>query len=514
MTETYKKVVQWGADAYGWVVIEVPNIINNIITFFKELPGKIWEWMVNTYDKLVQWGVDAKEWVTNKVSEIATAFVEFFTVTIPEKFTAFINWIKELPTRLYEFGKDIIQGMLNGILSIASNLGSWVKDNIFSPFMDGFNNAFQRNSPSKVMEDGGLDIMGGLDIGLINGQSGVLATVASSATNIIGKFKDMTGGVLKNAVAFGKDLVKDGKSTLDTLANNTKSLLPTTAKQFASSFSDIGKSSGAFSKDLTKTTNESMESMRRSVQSASTPLINLFKTLYTNIKNEATLASTAVINSTNTMMNTMRTTILNATAPIASAFKAMCAEITTAMNNMSSSVTSAASAMVSGMASAVSNSSSAFTNAIKSMMNTAIGHVETAMNRMISGVNSGVKQMATALNSVPGTTITTSSGNSISIPRLNVGHPYIPYDNYLAYLHEGERVLTREENRDYSHMDNSKTHALLDRLIGAVEDMTGRPIEVGANVYLDGRRLDSELDRVRIEKGTNIFPGGLAFGLE
>lgn len=38
----------------------------------------------------------------------------------------------------------------------------------------------------------------------------------------------------------------------------------------------------------------------------------------------------------------------------------------------------------------------------------------------------------------------------IQIPEHKMGLDYVPYDNYLAYLHQGERVLTAEENRAYS----------------------------------------------------------------
>ena len=35
------------------------------------------------------------------------------------------------------------------------------------------------------------------------------------------------------------------------------------------------------------------------------------------------------------------------------------------------------------------------------------------------------------------------------------GLSYVPFDNYLANLHEGERVLTRSENEDYSRVKES-----------------------------------------------------------
>lgn len=37
------------------------------------------------------------------------------------------------------------------------------------------------------------------------------------------------------------------------------------------------------------------------------------------------------------------------------------------------------------------------------------------------------------------------------IPYLRKGIANVPYDDYLAYLHQGERVLTKEENKAYQN---------------------------------------------------------------
>ena len=45
------------------------------------------------------------------------------------------------------------------------------------------------------------------------------------------------------------------------------------------------------------------------------------------------------------------------------------------------------------------------------------------------------------------------------IPRLKVGMDYVPYDEFPAILHKGERVLTADENRRYSGKEDSKPQA-------------------------------------------------------
>ena len=424
---------------------------------------------------------------------------------------------------------------------------------LFDTGWNAFKAAADINSPSGVMETEGGNLIDGLVLGIENNVANTIAAAESVLKDILGVFEKA-----------GKEFSEIGKSIATWIADGISgnvSAITTAVKKVSSEFDklfkEITKGTSDFSKNINKEITSMLEGVRKAVNSASQPLLNLFKTLYTNIKNESTQTSTAVANTTNTMMNTMRTNVQNATTPIlnlfktlyteikneatlastaistttttmmntmrtniansqtliVNAFKQICTEITTAMTNLSTGITTATSTMVSSMATAINNNASTFTNAVKNMMNTAIGHVETAMNRMITGVNSAVGQMAKALNSLPDTNVTTSTGSSVSIPRLRIGIPRVPHDNFPAYLDRDERVLTAEENKDYSQVSNGETNALLKALIGAVEELTGRPIEVEANINIDGRRLDAELDRVRIEKGATPFPGGLAVGL-
>ena len=65
-----------------------------------------------------------------------------------------------------EYGVSVAEGILLGILEALYNLGAWVVENVFNPFIDAFKAAFGINSPSKVMEEQGGFIIAGLLEGL------------------------------------------------------------------------------------------------------------------------------------------------------------------------------------------------------------------------------------------------------------------------------------------------------------------------------------------------------------
>ncbi len=88
-------------------------------------------------------------------------------------------------------GADIILGILVGIGDAIIGIGRWIKDNIFTPFINGFKKAFDINSPSKVMEDQGTLIIQGL----INGVTNKITDVVKSFKKLLAKVKGVFSGI-------------------------------------------------------------------------------------------------------------------------------------------------------------------------------------------------------------------------------------------------------------------------------------------------------------------------------
>lgn len=91
---------------------------------------------------------------------------------------------------------------------------------------------------------------------------------------------------------------------------------------------------------------------------------------------------------------------------------------------------------------------------IKSPLNAVIGLINSAITG-INGISVNIP------NWVPGFGGKTFGMNIPKIPYLKVGIANVPYDNYLAYLHQGERVLTKEQNRQYNKDKNEEKEKVI-----------------------------------------------------
>ena len=69
------------------------------------------------------------------------------------------------------------------------------------------------------------------------------------------------------------------------------------------------------------------------------------------------------------------------------------------------------------------------------------------------------------------------------------GLDYVPFDGYLASLHEGEGILTAEENRIWQRFKNGGTGIDYDVMGGVMRDN----IKPGGDVYLDGKVVGNVL---------------------
>ena len=87
------------------------------------------------------------------------SLAEFLWGLIELAWNSVVTWWHDVA---YEGGEFTITGLLNGIVEALKNIGLWIKEHIFQPFIDGFKSAFGINSPSTVMRQMGIYLIEGL----------------------------------------------------------------------------------------------------------------------------------------------------------------------------------------------------------------------------------------------------------------------------------------------------------------------------------------------------------------
>lgn len=123
-------------------------------------------------------------------------------------------------TYIEDAGGDIVAGLWDGITNATKNCGQWIKDNLFSPFIEGFKDAFGIHSPSKEMKTMGGYIVDGLISGITGKFSDCMETVKEWCGDVkewfygSGELKDKFTQYGSNIVSGFRDKVKGTYGTV------------------------------------------------------------------------------------------------------------------------------------------------------------------------------------------------------------------------------------------------------------------------------------------------------------
>lgn len=136
----------------------IKGLLDLIIGFLEETD---WQLIGNSVADFIG-GID---WtgITNRLFEglgaALGALTAFLWGLIEDAWNSVVEWWREVA---FEDGKFTMKGLLEGILEGLKDIGTWIVENIFNPFINGFKEAFGIHSPSTVMAEMGKFIIQGL----------------------------------------------------------------------------------------------------------------------------------------------------------------------------------------------------------------------------------------------------------------------------------------------------------------------------------------------------------------
>lgn len=150
ISNVWLAIQTWFTNMINGAVQMGSGFVNSIVQFFSQLPGNVSRIITSVLSAVKTWGQNMITTAKNAITNVVKTVVQTFG---------------ELPGKMLEIGKNIVEGLWNGI----NGATSWIKDKITSfasGVLDSIKNALGISSPSKVFRDEvGVFLAQGIGVG-------------------------------------------------------------------------------------------------------------------------------------------------------------------------------------------------------------------------------------------------------------------------------------------------------------------------------------------------------------
>lgn len=206
-------LVQWGVNVWNFFTQTVPQWIASVGQWFSELPGRINEWLVNALRRALTWGINMKLQMRQAAIDAINAVIEWFK-ELPGRVMAWleqtianvVSWgsnlynsakeaalnlvngvietITSLPEKVQEIGRNIVEGIWNGI----NGAVDWIKEKVTgfaNGLLDGVKDALGIHSPSTLFRDViGVNIVRGIGEGFESELPSLKSAIAAGVSGL------------------------------------------------------------------------------------------------------------------------------------------------------------------------------------------------------------------------------------------------------------------------------------------------------------------------------------------
>ncbi len=491
----------WFVGVGEWWNEKWQGFITNFQTAWESLPGFV-QHPIQALDQasagLKQWFVGVGEWWNQKWAG--------FKENWDKAWNSLVDTIKNLPAKFLDYGKNIVQGLIDGINNGIENAKKTVSG-LAKAIIDKFTNETEIHSPSKLFE-----LFGGyIDQGLANGITGSLGYVNDAMNKLVDATKLKGEEMANYGIDCGTSYVNGIISGLDSkwaeLDNNLKTNFFGTVQTFTQAaqsgdWKTVGTTIaagiwGAMGDEQRKraksVASDLVSRLSKELKSQASSLLNTAATIGKNLVNNLTQNFGKVSAETQTMLSGITQAFGNVKSPLATAAKAISAAL-------SGGLLSSFPTIFAGFASLVSTIGTAVAG-----MLSAVG---AALSATIFGIPAGIVALAAAATlGVAIAGIVSKLGGSRSTGSYSDTSQYVGSSSYNSSTSSSSYSGTysaaggnSEEMRDAVY--NGCYNAFLDiwqRYGEAISD--GRDVKV----YLDGKQLTASVEKTQKERGMSIM---------
>lgn len=241
------KNTNWGALG-DTISTGIKGALNGITTFFKDFD---WSFIVQgliDFCKNIDWnGI-----VDSMFEMLGSAFASFVNLgmILGEKINEAIDEAGNFFTeKIKECGGNVVEGIFKGIIEALGNLGQWIIDHIFTPFIEGFKNVFGIHSPSTVMAELGTYIIQGLLDGissLVDSIKQIWENIKQTAISIFNSVKDNISNIFNNIKNIASNIWNNITSNIRNAVSNIKNGIVQNFQNAYNSIQNIFSNIGSF----------------------------------------------------------------------------------------------------------------------------------------------------------------------------------------------------------------------------------------------------------------------------
>lgn len=189
----------------GWVIAAVVGLVAIIIANWDNIK----KFTVKAWDAIVAWVKQAAQWMID-------VFLNWTLLGIIIKnWDNIVAFIGGLPAKFMAMGKNIIDGLINGVKAAAGGIGDFFGD-IANNAIEGFKSMMGIHSPSKVFQEFGRNIIQGLNKGLTGDVASINSSMKKVTEWVAAAFKD--GKITASAKTAANAIIKSYTVALNALA--------------------------------------------------------------------------------------------------------------------------------------------------------------------------------------------------------------------------------------------------------------------------------------------------------
>lgn len=492
---------QWFVGVGEWWNEKWEGFKTNFQTAWESLPGFV-QHPIQALDQasagLKQWFVGVGEWWNQKWSGFKTNW--------DKSWNSLVDTIKNLPQKFLDYGKNIVEGLINGINNGVETAKKTV-GGLAKAIIDKFTTDTEIHSPSKVFEQFGIYI----DQGLANGITGSLGYVNDAMNKLVDATKLKGEEMANYGIDCGTSYVNGIISGLDSkwgeLDNNLKTDFFGTVQTFiqaaqSGDWKTVGTTIAAGiwgaigdeqRKRVKSVASDLLGRLSKELKNQASSLLNTAATIGKNLVSALTQNFGKVSSETQTMLSGITQAFGNVKSPLATAAKAISAALSGGLLSSFPTIFVGFAGLVSTIGTAVAG------------MLSAVG---AALSATVFGIPAGIVALAAAAAlGVAIAGIVSKLGGSHSTSSYSDTSQYVGSSSYNSSTSSSSYSGTysaasgnSEEMRDAVY--NGCYNAFLDIWQRYGEEISdGRDVRV----YLDGKQLTASVEKTQKERGVSIM---------